>query len=1121
MPRATWLAVGSALCALLAVDGPALLAPGEPTVGATGVSAALLGGSLALAAAGVGMLRRSPAALAAAGGAALVAVRLLIGTLEAAPQSPPLPSSLDRAVAQVVSVSTPSGGVQRAVISVDGAGTQRGGASAESAAASAGSGARTSGTPRPSSVAALRLYARLPRYPEVMPGDLVEVSGSVRPPPEEPGFGDYLRRSGIAGTVTARTVERVPAPVGPAAWLEARRRDAGEILATVLPAPQAGLASGILVGLRDEVDRDVAASFTAAGLTHIVAISGWNIAVVSAMLATLLRRAPRRRRSVGTLIAILAYTAAAGAGASVVRAAAMAAVVLGSRELGRPGTAASALGLAVAAMLLVEPSVVGDAGFQLSVAATAGLLAWGTPLTTWLRARLSRGGSRLRAPDWLIDSLGVSLAAQAVTLPLILLDFGRVSLVSPVANLLAAPLVVPVMAVSAAALVVGWAGTLAGAAGSVAAGSGAVGSVAAGSGAAIAAGLPAPLGILSVVAAWMVGLTGAAGGFVIGLLVTVARLTGSMPGASVTLGPPVQHVLAIVSAVAVGSVAVPAIRSRLRNAARRVSGGSAASAAGERSGGARPRAAATRAAGREAGASGVVAPRTPTRAARATGSVTPWLRRVLLLAGGSGLALVLVAASRPDGRAHLTVFDVGQGDAVLLQGPSGGRILVDAGPDPERLVSQLDALVPAWDRRLDLLVLTHPHEDHVAGAALLLRRYRVGRIVQPGMLGNGPGWEALEEAAAAQNRPLGTLAAGDALDVDGVDVRVLWPKRGEVPKAPGKTGTAVNNISIVLDVRYGERRFVLTGDAEQEVDAALLAAGAISSGQPRVDVLKVAHHGSRTASTAAFLEAARPAVAVISVGAGNDFGHPAPATLDRLGAAGARVFRTDLDGSVGISTDGRDLVMETTRGRWRWELAPANRARPSHSSPSSGETARWTGQGASLSAPGPPGSRRDGVEETAGLAGCRTDRRGGAALHRIGSWFPQGRKRPTSCSSSIRRTGSSHTPRPLPRSRRSSPSAARRAEYPSTANSSRRPRCCTTSTSSCPGTIRCRNWGTAPPGLGGSASAATRSSGARSRRTPSRGSSTRTVMGAGTGSRRAKSASSRMPTSVPASASRR
>ena len=850
MPRAAWIAVGALLAALLGGAAGTLLGGAEPVGPFAGPATALVVLAAAFLGATAGIARSSPSIAAVAGGAALVSLRLLLGSVVATPApATSLPASLQATRVEVVSVSTPSGGVQRAVVAVE---------------ATAGPG--------------LRLYARLPRYPEVVPGDRVSVGGTVQPPPDGPGFGDYLRRAGIAGTLTARHLERVPAPPGPAAWLERRRRDAGEILAQVLPAPQAGLAAGILIGLRDQVDRDVAAEFTAAGLTHIVAISGWNIAVVAGVLAALMRSLSRRRRSIATLAAIAAYALAAGAGASVIRAAMMAAAVVGSRELGRPGTAASALGLAVIALLVTDPAVIGDAGFQLSVAATAGLLAWGTPLSEWLQRRIGAPGSRVRAPVWLVDSLGVSLAAQAATLPLVLLDFGRVSLVSPAANLVAAPLVIPVMAVSAAALVAGWFVTL---------------------------GAPAAIG----------AVIGSAGAVVLGLLVAVGRVAASVPGASVTLVPPASQLLAAAAAAVVALIAVPGFRRRalaLRAALLPATGPA-------------PRRHAHPAIQPGSGRAGRpqerVAPGRPagTGARNRIGQTDPGARPVrtlALLAGSALVALTLVAASRPDGWLHLSILDVGQGDAILLQGASGGRILVDTGPDPERLLPQLDARVPPWDRRLDLLVLTHPHEDHVGGAAVLLRRYRVARVAEPGMRGSGPGWEALMAELARQGRTTERLAAGARLGLDGATIRVLWPPAGTVPEAPGKTGTAVNDVSIVLDVRYGARRFLLTGDAEQEVGAALVASGSLTAADRPVDVLKVAHHGSRTATTGDFLAAVRPGMAVVSVGAQNDYGHPAAATLERLRSAGAHVLRTDEDGTVSVATDGADLRIESAGSAW-------------------------------------------------------------------------------------------------------------------------------------------------------------------------------------------------------------
>ena len=223
----------------------------------------------------------------------------------------------------------------------------------------------------------------------------------------------------------------------------------------------------------------------------------------------------------------------------------------------------------------------------------------------------------------------------------------------------------------------------------------------------------------------------------------------------------------------------------------------------------------------------------------------------------------------------------------------------------------LDARIPPWDRRIDAVILTHPHEDHVAGLALLLARYRVGRVFEPGMIGPGPGyaaWQRTLSAVGAATR--GLLAAGDRLSVDEIALRVLWPIRGQVPATPPDGGTGINNVSIVLLGQVGERRFLLMGDVEEGIDPSLL-----KDRLPHVDLLKVAHHGSKTATTQAFVDATRPTVAVASAGAGNPYGHPAKSTLDRLAASGARVFRTDLDGSVVVGFEAGAMTVRAEGGR--------------------------------------------------------------------------------------------------------------------------------------------------------------------------------------------------------------
>ncbi|MBA2275151.1 MAG: ComEC/Rec2 family competence protein, partial [Chloroflexi bacterium] len=813
MSRAGWLAIGA--------FGAGIGAPLPPhQLGLLAGSAACL---LLIAAGLVTAGHRSPAlrapwmaVAATAIGAAIIVARIALGaSLDArgVPATPPFDER--RWQADILTVGSTAGGMQRAML-----------------AASDGSGTTW------------RVYAWLPRYPPIVPTDRIAFTARLEPAPSDEGFGGFLARNGAVATVRLRSVETLPSS-GPLAELEDLRRSGGEHLARALPAPQAGLAAGILIGLRDQVDRTVAAEFATSGLSHVVAISGWNIALVGAVMVALLRWLPRRQRTIVVLLAIGTYTMLAGASPSVVRAAVMGAICLLARESGRRGGASGALGLAALGMIAADPAIVEDVGFRLSVAATAGLLAWGTPLSGWLRDRLPS-----RLPDWLVESLGVSLAAQAATLPLVLLHFGRVSLVSPLANLVVAPIVAPVMLASLLGMT---AGVL------------------------ISLGLPALF-----VAPVVVGAS-----LLLGAMIAVGRTAASIPFASLEMPEVAGLVAAATTALLLllaGSTQGRALGGRIHGALR----------------GHRAPAAATVAARTEIGG------RENRNGRRAT---------VILAAAGSALLLVAgsLASDRADGRLRVTVLDVGQGDAVLVEAPRGARMLVDGGPDPDRLLALLDERIPAWDRRLDLVVLTHPHEDHVAGLPLLLKRYHVPVVADPGMIGAGPGDRAFREALVGSPTRRLSLAAGDSLNLDGVDVRVLWPRAGEVPLLPPDEGRGVNNVSVVLDIRFGQRRMLLTGDMEEEIDPQILREG-LAAGGP-VDVLKVAHHGSRSATTSAFLAALQPRVALVSAGLDNPYGHPAPATIERLVSAGARVARTDVDGSLEVSTDGRDLRLATTGGR--------------------------------------------------------------------------------------------------------------------------------------------------------------------------------------------------------------
>ncbi len=446
-------------------------------------------------------------------------------------------------------------------------------------------------------------------------------------------------------------------------------------------------------------------------------------------------------------------------------------------------------------------------------------------------------------PGWLAESLGVSLAAQAATLPIVLVSFGRLAILSPVVNLVVVPLVAPAMAVGIVALA-----------------SAACWST---------AGVPSVVGAVLAAPAWVI----------LRILVAVVEAAAGLPFASMTLGPPLDAIAAAV--VVAGLVGITWWRRR-PTVASTDQAEPTSSGTGSRSAAHGPH------------QRGHVAPRAGLVALLISATV----------AGG-------VVATRSPGIARVSILDVGQGDAILVEGSRGGRLLIDGGPDPDRLLVELDRRIPPWDRRIDAVILSHPHEDHVAGLALLLERYRVDRVFEPGMRGPGPGYAAWIRRVTGPTSPIRLgLAAGDRLKVDEIALRVLWPIAGQVPAEPPDGGTGINNVSVVVLGEVGGRRFLLMGDVEEGIDPTLLAAGL-----PTVDLLKIAHHGSRTATTQPFVEAVRPRIAVASAGTGNPYGHPTKATLDRLAAAGARVLRTDRDGTVVVGFEPGGMSVRTEGGR--------------------------------------------------------------------------------------------------------------------------------------------------------------------------------------------------------------
>jgi competence protein ComEC len=254
-------------------------------------------------------------------------------------------------------------------------------------------------------------------------------------------------------------------------------------------------------------------------------------------------------------------------------------------------------------------------------------------------------------------------------------------------------------------------------------------------------------------------------------------------------------------------------------------------------------------------------------------------------------------------RLQVTVLDVDQGDAILIETPSGRDVLVDAGPGRAVLRGLGDSL-PYHDRSVDLLVLTHPQADHATGALDVFERYDVDRVLTGAALTGSLVERALFDAARREPARIDVVAAGASFEFgDGVRIDLLSPVAGE-----SAATEASNNDSLVLRVSYGEVSFLLTGDIEAIAEESLLERGV----DLRATVLKVAHHGSATSSTRAFLDAVAPAVSVVSSGRENAFGHPDAAVMARLDDYG-EVYVTADDGAVRFETDGLRLWMDGGR----------------------------------------------------------------------------------------------------------------------------------------------------------------------------------------------------------------
>ena len=242
-------------------------------------------------------------------------------------------------------------------------------------------------------------------------------------------------------------------------------------------------------------------------------------------------------------------------------------------------------------------------------------------------------------------------------------------------------------------------------------------------------------------------------------------------------------------------------------------------------------------------------------------------------------------------------IDVGQGDASFIELPNGDTMLIDAGisSSGDDIIEYIEDLGYS---DIDYVVATHPHADHIGGMAEVIDAFEIGSIYMPKAVSTSKTYENLLETIQDKGLSIHTGRAGvEVLNTDDLTILMFAPVQEEYSN--------LNNYSIVLKITYGDTSFLYTGDAEDSLDEI--------TGDIEADVLKVGHHGSDTSTTSDFLARVNPSYAVISVGEGNSYGHPALSTIELLEGYTSNIYRTDLNGTVVISSDGVNISVETER----------------------------------------------------------------------------------------------------------------------------------------------------------------------------------------------------------------
>ncbi len=578
---------------------------------------------------------------------------------------------------------------------------------------------------------------------------------------------------------------------------------------TYLNPRAAGILSALILGEKSEVDELTRSNFANTGVIHVLAVSGLHVGYVSIILVTIfgILRFPYAIRMVCVVGGLIFYVGLTGGAPSVMRASIMAALMIFGSLLERKADILNILAAAAFIILLISPSQLLNLGFQLSFLAVLSIVTLFPIFKEWVSHTTILGNTRFaRLVSPVLDLFLVSLAAQIGTLPLTVLYFNKIPIISLLANLVVVPLVGVIVATGMSLLI---------------------------------------LGSLSTFLATLWAATLEA---TIDIMLWFVQQCAQLDWAFVTTRS-IDHFELILLLLGIFALAVVSFRSVIKL----------------------------------------------------------WL---ILILTWSGINIWQDLLKPP--QLEIIVMDVGQGDGILIHGPNDKTIVVDAGLRFGGRDMGRDVIVPYlryrnW-KKIDLLVLTHPHNDHMGGAQYLLENMPVDRVLMPDIEYDSYGYKMLKQSLANAGIPVSSPFVGymDST-LRPIYFRLMGPKLYDAATRPSN----VNNTSLIMQMFYGNTTLLLTGDGEEAVEEDQLVFGNLL----RSDLIKAPHHGSKTSSIQDYIDLVQPSYCLISVGEKNKFRHPSNITLGKYSDLGAQICRTDLEGALIFTSDG----FSWSKNEWRPE----------------------------------------------------------------------------------------------------------------------------------------------------------------------------------------------------------